>query len=125
MTKTEVNRFQKILEMRVVELGNSTRRRDAIAIEKSAEELEQMLRAVERELAVRTLESETVKLRETQAALRRIEDGTFGICQECEEEISPRRLAALPWAALCIRCQEETDCHCGEKYARPVLAMAA
>lgn len=125
MTKSEIDNFHKVLQKRVVELGNSTWRRDAIAIEKSADEQEQMLRAVERELAVRALESETVRMRETQAALRRIEDGTFGICQECEEEISPRWLKVLPWAALCIKCQEENDCHCGEKHERPVLAMAA
>ena len=33
----------------------------------------------------------------------------FGICIGCEEEISPKRLAAIPWASHCIACQETTD----------------
>jgi DnaK suppressor protein len=39
-------------------------------------------------------------------ALVRVKEGTYGICQECEEPISPKRLQALPWAKFCVRCQE-------------------
>jgi DnaK suppressor protein len=42
-------------------------------------------------------------------ALRRILDGDFGTCLECETAISPKRLAAVPWAARCIQCQEAVD----------------
>ena len=42
-------------------------------------------------------------------ALRRIDAGTFGICVGCEEEINLKRLAAVPWAASCIVCQEAED----------------
>ena len=115
MSRSEVNRFRKVLESRVIEFDRSTRRRDAIAVEKSADELESALQASQRELAVLTLESESARVREARAALRRIQDGSYGICVECDEKISPKRLAALPWAALCIRCQEAMDCHCGAK----------
>lgn len=43
---------------------------------------------------------------ELKYALMRIELGTFGVCQMCEEEIDERRLAAHPGATLCIECQE-------------------
>ena len=125
MTKTEITKFRKILDARVIELTVSTRRRDAIVIEQSAEELDRRLRASERELAMQNLENESVRLRQTRAALRRIEDGSYGICLECEESISPKRLTAVPAAALCIRCQETFDCRCGAKNIRPALAMAA
>jgi RNA polymerase-binding transcription factor len=125
MTKTEISKFQRILDARVIELTFSTRRRDAIVIEPSAEELERRLRASEREMAMRNLENESLKLREARAALRRIQDGSYGVCEECNEPISPRRLRAVPSAALCIRCQEAIDCRCGAKSARPMLAMAA
>jgi DnaK suppressor protein len=46
-------------------------------------------------------------LREVEAAIRRIEQGTYGVCHECEEPISPKRLDALPWAKYCVKCQEE------------------
>lgn len=44
-----------------------------------------------------------------QKALDRIEDGTFGICEECDEPISPKRLEARPETTLCIRCKEEQE----------------
>ncbi len=40
------------------------------------------------------------------AALSRIQDGTFGECLHCGQEISPKRLGAIPWAPYCITCQE-------------------
>jgi len=47
------------------------------------------------------------KLKQLNAALERLEDGDFGICQECGEEIAAKRLKAIPWARYCIHCQEE------------------
>jgi DnaK suppressor protein len=41
--------------------------------------------------------------------LARIEDGTFGICERCEDEISLKRLEARPVTTLCIRCKEEQE----------------
>ena len=45
-------------------------------------------------------------LREISDALVRIEQGTYGVCLECEEPISAKRLEALPWARYCVPCQE-------------------
>jgi DnaK suppressor protein len=42
-------------------------------------------------------------------ALARIENGSFGICEKCEEEISMKRLEARPVTTLCIRCKEEQE----------------
>jgi DnaK suppressor protein len=41
-----------------------------------------------------------------EGALRRIEDGSYGICSHCAQPISPRRLQALPWAEYCVDCQD-------------------
>ena len=46
-------------------------------------------------------------LREVEDALRRIERGTYGICHDCEEPISTKRLDAVPWAKYCVTCQEQ------------------
>ena len=125
MSNGEMNRFRKVLEARVIELTNSTRMREAIVIQKSAEELESRLQATAREFAMRQLQSQFVGLRETRGALRRIDEGTFGVCIECDEPISLKRLAALPAAPLCIRCQEFVDCRCGAHSSPLVFAMAA
>jgi DnaK suppressor protein len=109
MTKTELSKFKKILETKRDELEQIVRRRDAIAIEKSADALDEVQHAAERELAIRNLDRESQLLRSVRAALQRIEEGSFGICLHCEEEISPKRLAAVPWTSLCIQCQEQAD----------------
>ena len=126
MTQSEISKFRKVLETTLIELNLSARWRDSIVIEKSADEIEGVFQAGERELALRNLEAESIKLRETRAALRRINDGTFGICLECEEGISPKRLAAKPSAALCVACQESVDCQQQAKNAaRSRLALVA
>jgi DnaK suppressor protein len=109
MTKSEINKFKKILETKQTELERVVRNRDAIAIEKSADALDEVQHASERELAIRNLDRESNLLRSVRLALRRIEDGSFGTCLHCEEEISPKRIAAVPWAANCIQCQELAD----------------
>jgi len=43
------------------------------------------------------------------AALKRINEGTFGNCLNCGQEINPKRLEALPWVRFCITCQELID----------------
>lgn len=52
---------------------------------------------------------ETALLRELEAALRRIDRGTFGICEGCQEPISEKRLEAVPWAKFCIPCYERAQ----------------
>ena len=109
MTKLELKKFTAILAARANELERLIRNREAAAIETSADALDQIQHAVERELALGTLARESSGLRETRAALRRIDQGSFGNCMDCEEEINLKRLAAVPWAARCIACQERAD----------------
>jgi DnaK suppressor protein len=45
-------------------------------------------------------------LREISGALHRIDTGHYGVCMECEEPISSKRLEAVPWAKYCVACQE-------------------
>lgn len=109
MTKTELNKFKKILEAKQAELEAFVRNREGIAIEKSADALDEVQHAAERELAIRNLDRESNLLRNVRAALRRIDEGMFGVCVHCEEDISPKRLAAVPWTPFCIQCQEIAD----------------
>lgn len=109
MTKTEVNKFKQILETKKKELAQVLRNREGIAIEKSPDALDEVQHAAERELAIRTLDRESQLLRQVVSALQRLEEGTFGTCLHCEEEISPKRLNAVPWAGYCIQCQEIAD----------------
>jgi DnaK suppressor protein len=109
MTKSEINRFKQLLETKHAELARVLRNREGIAIEKSPDALDEVQHAAERELAIRNLDRESHLMRNVRAALRRIDDGSFGVCVHCEEEISPKRVQAVPWTAFCIRCQEMAD----------------
>jgi DnaK suppressor protein len=48
-------------------------------------------------------------LRLIEAALKRISDGSFGICVGCDDEIQDQRLQALPWTQFCLRCQGQLE----------------
>ena len=109
MTETEVNRFRAVLTAKVTELERLTRNRDGITVERSADQLDEIQAASQRALAVSNLDREFNQLRDARAALRRIQEGSFGSCQECDEDIHSKRLAAVPWATFCIRCQEAAD----------------
>lgn len=52
---------------------------------------------------------EKVFLDKIEKALRKVEDGTFGTCESCEEEIGVKRLEARPETTLCIRCKEDQE----------------
>ena len=109
MTKNELNRFKAILTARVAELERLIRNRDGIVVERSADQLEEIQWASERAIAVHNLDREFTQLRNARAALRRIQEGSFGTCQQCDDEIHPKRLTAVPWASFCIVCQEAID----------------
>ena len=127
MTKSEVDRFRSVLTARVAELERFTRHRDGIAVERSADQLDEIQAASQRALVVCNLDREFKQLRKARAALRRIQEGSFGICQECDQDVHPKRLAALPWATFCIRCQERIYGNLEEVQApsRDLLGRAA
>src|ERR1700730_17465698 len=104
MTENDLNRFKGILTAKIAELERFTRHRAGITVERSADQLDEIQAASQRALAVCNLDRESKHLRDARAALRRIEEGSFGTCQECDEDIHPKRLAAVPWATFCIRC---------------------
>ena len=61
----------------------------------------------QRDLALRERSSQHLEL--VDAALARLDDGTYGTCLRCAKPIAPARLGALPWAAHCIDCQAIVD----------------
>jgi DnaK suppressor protein len=109
MTQTELDKYKEMLEAKQADLSMGLRNRDEIVIEKTPDALDEVTRAGERELAIRNLDREATMLRNVRAALRRMADGSYGVCMHCDEEIKPKRLQAVPWTMYCIRCQEAAD----------------
>ncbi|MGO9258113.1 MAG: TraR/DksA family transcriptional regulator, partial [Bryobacteraceae bacterium] len=105
MSRSEIERYHAMLEGKKTELSFGLRSREDIAIEKTADTMDEVQFAGERELAIRTLDRESKLLRSICSALARIEDGSYGVCLRCDTAINPKRLGAVPWAAYCVRCQ--------------------
>jgi DnaK suppressor protein len=124
IASTEMGRIQEILERKRNELDRVLRNRDGIAIEKSADQMDEIQYATERDLAIRNVDRESTLLRDVKAALLRIHDGSFGECLDCESPISAKRLVAVPWALRCIRCQEAADLNGKEREDGTELLVA-
>ena len=109
MTKSELNKYKTALEAKLTDLVQLVRNREGIVIKTSPDALDEVQHATERELVIRNLDRYSNLLRNVRRALRDIDGGSFGVCLHCEEDISPKRLAAVPWTAFCIECQEIAD----------------
>jgi len=62
-----------------------------------------------RDLMIRILQDCDAELCDINVALEKIEAGTYGLCEQCSNKISRKRLRALPFARLCIECQQEQE----------------
>ena len=62
--------------------------------------------AYDQDFAFMSMESEEELLRKVDRALIRVREGSYGECEECAQLINPERIEALPWATMCVRCQE-------------------
>jgi DnaK suppressor protein len=73
------------------------------------DEIDQATTDSEQSMRMRLRNRETLLLRKINGALKRIEEGSFGLCDECGEEIELRRLEARPTATHCVGCKEEQE----------------
>lgn len=109
MRPDDAEKYREALRVRAGELRRSLRRRREIAVETTADAMDQTVMSAERELMVQSLDSNFRLLRLVEAALARINDGTYGECVRCRQAIRSVRLDAIPWAMYCVKCQEEVD----------------
>lgn len=70
---------------------------------------DQALRDFERELGISLMEMRNRERQQIDEALQRLEEGTYGICGDCGVDISEKRLAAVPFARLCVECQTREE----------------
>jgi DnaK suppressor protein len=103
---------EAVLRTKEAELLAKLKNREGLEAEPEAEFFDEIQRAADRALVIQALDRNSSLLSEVRAALARIDDGGYGQCLQCEDPISPKRLAAIPWASLCIKCQEDADREC-------------
>ena len=109
MTISNLASFREVLRKKQEELSRSSQALESIAVERSADALEEATYKSARELAVTSLSREAALRRSVAMALTRIRDGSYGTCVYCGNDIARRRLEAVPWTPFCICCQQAAD----------------
>lgn len=94
-----------------------TAQQELVHYDKGGDEADQSVAHIEEHSFLVSQERMRNQLVEIEMALARIEQGTFGICEETEEEIEPERLLAIPWTRLSIEGAEMREA-VSRKFAR-------
>lgn len=97
------------MQQKAAELEKTLRDRKVIAVERTPDAIDEWTLAADREMSALALQAVSDLLRRVRAAQHRMRAGTYGLCIRCEEEISLKRLRAVPWAERCVHCQEQED----------------
>lgn len=113
MEKKKLDHFKELLlkhRQQILNIGLVNSSQDLhVAEEDLADETDLASSLVQQQLTCTIRDREIIKLRKIDMALDRISEGTYGHCEECEEEISFKRLENQPWAELCITHAEEKE----------------
>jgi DnaK suppressor protein len=107
----QINDLKAVLRNKRAELASSIREKSSqLNVGEGEHDLIDRIQGMSRrEEAVTFLDTLSRTLAAVDAALLAIAEGSYGDCAECGEPIASKRLAAIPWASKCIRCQEELD----------------
>lgn len=106
---SNLSRRRGVLEATLAELTGVFIDRSELAVENSADELDLIRASTDRDILVQRLNISARKLNEVRNALAALDRGEYGVCEDCEEPISPKRLDAIPWTPVCVKCQEARD----------------
>jgi DnaK suppressor protein len=112
MDEKTLYQFKTDLNTQLQELLNSAERsKQEFRAEKQicCDPIDMAAMEVQRNYNLRIRDREAVLIKKIQAALRRIKDGDYGICEECGEDIALGRLKARPTAELCIQCKQKQE----------------
>jgi DnaK suppressor protein len=129
MKQANVERLRQKLEFQRHEAQQFLRRMEheakSLDVEATPDSADRCLISMSKEsLFERSSQRRTV-LRLIEAALKRISDGSFGICVACDEEIQDQRLQALPWTQFCLRCQRELEEKVGPSLTKTSIPATA
>ncbi|HLD99121.1 MAG TPA: TraR/DksA family transcriptional regulator [Bdellovibrionota bacterium] len=112
MRKDKLNKFRKLFETqrRSILFNDRIIREDfGVCSDDRYDELDQATTDIEQSMRMRLRNREMLYIKKIDEALKRVEEGTFGECEECGEDIELRRLEARPTATLCVSCKEEQE----------------
>jgi DnaK suppressor protein len=107
MSSSNVKKYKDLLEKKREELLAATPVRTPTAEpgSKSGDWIDQSSQESDLHVRLALKQTDSKLLRAIDEAIHRIDQGTYGICMECENEIAPARLEAVPWTRVCIDCK--------------------
>lgn len=113
MDKKKTEHFKELLlkhRQQILNVGLLNKSEDLhVSEEDLSDETDLASSLIQQQLNCTIRDREYAKLRRIDAALEKIADGTYGHCEECDEEIGMKRLENQPWAELCITHAEEKE----------------
>lgn len=109
-----IRRRRAVLESKLEDLLKLAGDREGLEIQPMADPLDQVQSNTDRDMAVETLNQQARSIHDIGSALARIEEGSYGRCERCDEQIPAKRLDALPWARMCVQCQSATEAEAHE-----------
>lgn len=111
MTNGESKRVQAVLRAKRLELIHELRGHAArLTIHTSEPDLIDCVQSMaDRDETAIMLNRFSSTLADVDHSLRALSEGCYGVCTECEEPIGSKRLQTIPWAAYCVRCQEQLE----------------
>ncbi len=109
MTRRQKQQIEKRLADKLAELTGKTDRRSELKAQRLNDPDEETRLRQDLDLAVSVINTDWHTAKAVEQAMNLLETGEYGICRECEEPINPKRLEAIPWAALCVSCKESQD----------------
>ena len=111
MNKKDMQKFKKILEEKRNDLLNvvKTKKERDLVDNEIGDEIDSAAQNAEKELMFELNDNEKVMIDAIESALRRIEKGSFGLCESCGGKIAEPRMNALPWVRYCIECQSKAE----------------
>ena len=113
MKKNKLKHFQSLLENICTEIVGDVEKahhnKKSNEVEQMADISDDAARSYGRKLQGDLEEHEYIKLKQVEAALKKVEDGEYGICEQCEQEILETRLEIMPYTEFCIQCLSEME----------------
>ena len=109
MQKLNIARYKRALEQKAAQVSETLRLDYQAAGKGESQDHDHWVLSNERTLGLLVMDRDREVLEEIYAALARLVDGEYGLCQICEEQINQKRLNAIPWTRRCIGCQEKAD----------------
>ena len=113
MNKKDLKRFREILDerRRQVLLAADHSREEGLGVDQNdlPDEVDLASTEADQSMQLRLRDRENVLLKKIDKALKKIEEGEYGVCELCGDDIDVKRLEARPVTDMCIRCKEEQE----------------